>query len=503
VAQAGTVIAMLELSAVRRQPRAKELREQAHWLIVVPLVESAADWPAIPWRELLVARAGQRGFELEKPAAMATELPDEAGTRVLLATAGAHSGAFERLGWARARIKTLADARAERAGVVIAGFAAEAADRIAEALVAAAAAAAAAMPSFRSEPNPAPPLQGLALYGANPRHGFRRTLAEAEGNVLARELAMLPPNELTPGAYRARVQSLAREHGWQMRFHGLRQLERKGAGAFLAVAQASARSDAGIVHLRCDAGARSSKAKRVALVGKGICYDTGGVNLKPARYMLGMHEDMAGSAVALGTLLALSRLQPNLRVDAWLALAQNDVGPRAYKPGDVLKALDGTSIEAIHTDAEGRMVLADTLVMASRTKPDLIIDYATLTGSCVAALGKAYSGAFTNREAFIPLLIEAGRASGERVWPFPQDADYDKGLESAIADVKQCAEEGAADHILAARFLQRFVKHEVPWIHLDLASANHKGGLAHVPTDSTGFGVRYTLNLLLEQKLLR
>jgi len=104
---------MLELSAVRRQPRAKELREQAHWLIVVPLVESAADWPAIPWRELLVARAGQRGFELEKPAAMATELPDEAGTRVLLATAGAHSGAFERLGWARARIKTLADARAE------------------------------------------------------------------------------------------------------------------------------------------------------------------------------------------------------------------------------------------------------------------------------------------------------------------------------------------------------------------------------------------------------
>ena len=211
--------------------------------------------------------------------------------------------------------------------------------------------------------------------------------------------------------------------------------------------------------------------------------------------------DVAASAVALGTLLALTRLEVDFPVDCWMALAMNHIGPKAYKPNDVVRALDGTTIEIIHTDAEGRMVLADTLTMASKKKPALVIDYATLTGACVYSLGRAYSGVFTNREDFHSALIAAGRASGERVWPFPQDDDYDHDLESTIADVKQCAEDGQADHILAARFLSRFVKHEVPWIHIDLAARKRKGGLAHIPTETTGFGVRYTCNLLLDQEL--
>lgn len=148
------------------------------------------------------------------------------------------------------------------------------------------------------------------------------------------------------------------------------------------------------------------------------------------------------------------------------------------------------------------MVLADTLALACRERPALVIDYATLTGACMYALGTRYSGAFTNRSGLIDKLIRAGIDCGERVWPFPNDGDYDEALESDIADIKQCTLEGEADHILAARFLQRFVDASIPWLHLDLASASHKGGLAHIPTAVTGFGVRYTLELLLAQGVM-
>ena len=256
--------------------------------------------------------------------------------------------------------------------------------------------------------------------------------------------------------------------------------------------------DSMVVNIPVGTGNRPS----VALIGKGICFDTGGVNVKSARFMHGMHEDMEGSAVALGTLLALTLLEVDFAVDCWLALAENHVGPAAYKPNDVVTASNGTSIEVVHTDAEGRMILADTLALAGKTRPRLMIDYATLTGACVAALSTRLSGVFCNRDALLPTLIEAGRASGERVWPFPMSADFDEALESKVADIKQCTLDSEADHILAARFLSRFVPQESAWIHLDLAAGNHKSGLAHIPTDVTGFGVRFTLNLLLQQQVL-
>jgi leucyl aminopeptidase len=205
---------------------------------------------------------------------------------------------------------------------------------------------------------------------------------------------------------------------------------------------------------------------------------------------------MQGSAVAFGTLTALAELGVPYAVDAWLAVTENRLSPAAYKSQDIVHAANGTSIQVVHTDAEGRMVLADALALAAREEPKLMIDYATMTGTCIAALTQRYSGVFSNREAANKLMIDAGAASGERVWPFPMDEDFDQLLRSDIADVKQCAVESDGDHILGARFLSRFVPRSIPWIHLDLSAGEHKSGLAHVPTDITGFGVRLTLELL-------
>jgi leucyl aminopeptidase len=155
----------------------------------------------------------------------------------------------------------------------------------------------------------------------------------------------------------------------------------------------------------------------------------------------------------------------------------------------------------VHTDAEGRMVLADTLHRASSEKPGLVIDYATLTGSCIAALGTAYSGVFTLDDQLRNAAVAAGKDSGERVWPFPMDGDFDTALESQVADIKQCTLDNEADHILAARFLSRFVAGDVRWLHVDLSAINRKGGLAHIPTDVTGFGVRFTLELLTAMRV--
>jgi leucyl aminopeptidase len=215
-----------------------------------------------------------------------------------------------------------------------------------------------------------------------------------------------------------------------------------------------------------------------------------------------MHGDMQGSAVAVGTLLALARSGAPFEVDCWLALTENQIGPRAYRPQEVVRAMNGVTIQVVHSDAEGRMVLADTLALAARARPGLLLDFATLTGACVNAITDRYSGAFTNRPQLEGVLQEAGRASGERVWCFPMDEDFDAELDSGIADVLQCAVESKGDHILAARFLGRFVPDDLPWAHIDLAASERKGGLAHVPTEFTGFGVRFAAQLLRDGGLL-
>jgi leucyl aminopeptidase len=295
------------------------------------------------------------------------------------------------------------------------------------------------------------------------------------------------------------LQELARRERWSFRFYDERALARLKAGAFLAVSRANEHRGAGIVRLTYRAPGRAARP-RIGLVGKGICFDTGGINLKAHKSMYMMHGDMQGSAVAVGTLLAVARGGLRADVDCWLALTENEIGPRAYRPQDVVRASNGVTIQVVHSDAEGRMVLADTLALASREKPRLLIDFATLTGACVNALTDRYSGAFTNRPRLNERLQEIGRLSGERVWCFPMDEDFDAELESPIADVMQCTLDSKGDHILAARFLGRFVGKDVPWVHMDLAAAEHKGGLAHVPTEFTGFGVRYAQHLLDDEQ---
>jgi leucyl aminopeptidase len=288
------------------------------------------------------------------------------------------------------------------------------------------------------------------------------------------------------------VRELARQRGWRHEEYDVKRLRKMGAGAFVAVAQGSAEDAAAIVQLRYR---HPSAGKTVALVGKGICFDTGGHNLKSARTMLNMHKDMNGSAVALGILSAATALKLPVNLDCWMAIARNDISPRAYRQNEIVTALNGTTIEVMHTDAEGRMVLADTLALAARTKPDLIVDFATLTGSMHVALGERYSGIFATSEALARRAVESGAASGERVCAFPMDEDYDEALESRVADVKQCSLEGEADHILAVRFLKRFTD-DRPWLHMDLSAAHCKGGLGAVSTDVTGFGVAWGVEFL-------
>ncbi|WP_324015604.1 M17 family metallopeptidase [Aeromonas hydrophila] len=320
-----------------------------------------------------------------------------------------------------------------------------------------------------------------------------RIYAEVEGNGLARHLAVSPASDLTARSYREWVRQLAQSEGWQWHEYDQAQLAERGAGAFIAVARGSEDNQAAMVKLSyCPPNA----VRRLALVGKGICHDSGGYNLKISGSMYGMHLDMGGSAVALGTLHAISRARLPYEVHCWLAIAENHIGPLAYRPGEVVTALNGTTIEVVDTDAEGRMVLADTLCMAVQDNPDLLIDYATLTGACKRALGSRYSGAFTNRPQWLGELINLGQRSGERIWPFPLDEDYDDNLDSEWADLLQCAPGSSPDHIDAARFLSRFVPAQTPWLHLDLSGFRNKGGNGVVSSEVTGFGVRLTLDLL-------
>jgi leucyl aminopeptidase len=429
-----------------------------------------------------------------------SRLVSPAGVSVTIARAPkpiVGTGSFPALKFAGEVAAAVLATRPRSVGILIAGFDATNSEAWLKNLVLAAGAAHFQLPQYRRKSPPPSRLRELSLLGLGRKIDLARTLAEIEAMNLVRWLTALPPNKLTAASYRELIEHLSEHHDWSMRFLDVPALERLGAGAFLAVAQGNAAPDAGIVHLSWRPRGRARPD--VALVGKGIVFDTGGTNLKPFRPMLDMHQDMCGSAVALGVLLALTRLKLPLAVDCWLAITENRIGPRAYKSRDVVTAADGTMIEVIHTDAEGRMVLADTLALAGRENARLIIDYATLTGQCVNALTERYSGVFTNRSALNELLTSAGRDCGERVWAFPMDEDYDEELKSAVADVLQCSPDNEGDHILAARFLQRFVPRAQPWIHIDLSSATRKKGLGHVPGGPTGFGVRLTLNLLIER----
>jgi leucyl aminopeptidase len=467
-------------------------------LVMVPEDAEASLLAALPerarWRTLI---------ERARPSAgsvRVSALANARQTRAVLGFLKRDASVFESLALAGRMVKEL-PAREIATLALVAPGPREAARRGLEALLSAALAQARALPSFRAHTARRRPRLRIELVGGTDLD-VARTEVTSRANHLARWLTALPPNELNASSYRRGIAQLARAHGLQMRWLDERALRRLGANAFLAVSAGSAERTAGIAHLRYRPPRGRGRAPQLALIGKGILFDTGGTNLKPHRAMLEMHTDMAGSAVALAALVALAELKAAFGADAWLAIAENRIGPRAYVPQDVVRAANGVTIQVIHTDAEGRMVLADTLALAARTRPRLMIDFATLTGACVYALTERMSGVFTNQPQLTASLLAAGRTSGERVWSFPFDADYDSDLESKVADIMQCAPDGKGDHILATRFLSRFVPERQPWVHVDLSAAMRAGGLGHINTDVTGFGVRYVLELLLEHGVL-
>jgi leucyl aminopeptidase len=434
-----------------------------------------------------------------------TTLANARQTFAQLAYVKASASSFERLSMAGKLMRELVARKPGVVGLLVNGAVSDAALWY-EALLTAAWTESFALPVYRSRRSAGWRLRAIELYAA-PALDTDRIAASARAGNLARTLTAMPPNKLDAGAYRRALLELSRRHHLSFRWYSQAQLQRLGAGAFLAVARANATRSAGIAHLRWRGRGRNTGSRQrgrspdVALVGKGILFDTGGVNLKTHRSMLDMHIDMSGSAVAVATLVALAELRAPMNVDAWLAISENNIGPNAYRPQEVVRASNGVTIQVIHSDAEGRMVLADTLALAARTRPRLTIDFATLTGACVHALTERYSGVFTNRARLAGALVAAGAASGERVWNFPLDEDFDTDLDSPVADIMQCSVDGKGDHILAARFLKRFIGDDNPWVHVDLSSATRRGGLAHVGSEITGFGVRFTLELLLGQKL--
>lgn len=332
-------------------------------------------------------------------------------------------------------------------------------------------------------------IQLLAASGEQQEltRGVTRGQILAEAVTLVRDLVNSPGNEITPSYLAETAQALAQQHG--LRCTVLRQEELRALqmGCLLGVAQGSAQPPVLIVLEYAPHGATEAP---IALVGKGITFDSGGISLKPAANMEDMKMDMAGGAAVLGTLQALAKLRYPRRVVGLVPAAENLPSGHAIKPGDVLRAMSGKTVEVINTDAEGRLILADALAYAVQTfKPACIIDLATLTGAVVIALGHHAIGMMGTSEPLMACLRAAGEQTGERVWPLPLFEEYSKQIKSDIADIKNTGGREAGS-IIGGAFLKEFVG-DTPWVHLDIAgTAWTREAKPYIPKGATGVGVR-------------
>jgi leucyl aminopeptidase len=478
---------------------AKSLESVDQLLLILPAKPSKAVFSRLPQGARM--QAVYRKHDAGSTPAFSTRLGNKRQTLVVCGTIPATATVFEQLTMGRELVQAATTQKAGSLGICAVGFDSSAQAALVGNVLAAALAAGFKLPAFKRKAAP-DVIKSIRLLGLDEAIDTRRAEAEAKGNNLARWLTTLPPNFLDADNYAELTKAMAKDNGWQYKRFGVKELEKLGCGAFLAVAQGNDNDSANMVRLRYRPASKNATAD-VCLVGKGIIFDTGGTNLKPFEFMLDMHGDMQGSAVALGTFLAISEMQLPIAVDCWLAITENRTGPNAYKSQDVVTAANGKTIQTVHTDAEGRMALADALVLASRDKPGIIFDYATLTGSCIRALTSRYSGVFTNRSELHPVLKRVGRNSGERVWPFPIGKEFLDDLKSDTADFLQCSPKGSGDHILAASFLAEFIENDVPWVHMDLGAGDNDDGLGHIASKFTGFGVRYTMNAILDENLLK
>ena len=316
-----------------------------------------------------------------------------------------------------------------------------------------------------------------------------------QGISLAKDLVSEPGNVLHPDEYAKRLTQL-RRIGLKVSIYDQKKLKKLGMNALLGVGQGSIRGSY-LVTMEWN-GARSKK-KPLAFVGKGVCFDTGGISLKPAKFMEDMTYDMAGSAVVVGLMKSLAIRKAKVNAVGVVGLVENMPGGNAQRPGDIVKSFSGKTIEVLNTDAEGRLVLADALTFTEKKfKPQFIIDLATLTGAIIVSLGSEYAGLFSNNDNLSKQIFLSGEKVEEKVWRMPLHKNYDKLMNSKNADMQNINYVGGAGSTTAAQFLQRFIIQKTPWAHLDIAGmAFSKYGGALNSSGATGFGVRL-LNQLIE-----
>ncbi|MGX4692618.1 leucyl aminopeptidase [Streptomyces sp. JNUCC 63] len=341
------------------------------------------------------------------------------------------------------------------------------------------------------------PLADVVLLGGKPRDkaykaAVERATAVCEELNRARDLVNTPPNDLDPAAFAAVAQEAAKEHGLKVQVLDEKALAKGGYGGILGVGSGSA-SAPRLVKLSYT----SAKAKKhLALVGKGITYDSGGISLKPAGHNETMKCDMSGAAAVFAAVVAAARLGLEVNVTGWLALAENMPSGSATRPGDVLRMFSGKTVEVLNTDAEGRLVLADALWAASQEKPDAIVDVATLTGAMMLALGNRTFGVMANDDTFRSAVFEAAGEAGEDAWPMPLPEHLRKGMDSPVADIANMGERMGGG-LVAGLFLREFVVDGITWAHLDIAGPafNEQGPFGYTPKGGTGSAVRTLVRL--------
>ncbi|MEV1089478.1 leucyl aminopeptidase [Streptomyces microflavus] len=352
-------------------------------------------------------------------------------------------------------------------------------------------------PKDAKNSGPKLPLGEVALVGAKPRDkaykaAVERALALAEEINRARDLINTPPNDLYPESFAAVATAAGKEHGIKVQVLDEKALVKGGFGGILGVGQGSANGPR-LVKL---AYTHPKAEKTLALVGKGITYDSGGISLKPAGHNETMKCDMSGAAAVFAAVVTAARLGLKVNVTGWLALAENMPSGNATRPGDVLRMYSGKTVEVLNTDAEGRLVLGDALTRASEEKPDAIVDVATLTGAMVLALGNRTFGIMANDDAFRTSIHEIAEEVGEASWPMPLPADLRKGMDSPTADIANMGERMGGG-LVAGLFLKEFVGEGIAWAHLDIAGpAFHEGApYGYTPKGGTGSAVRTLVRL--------
>jgi leucyl aminopeptidase len=325
--------------------------------------------------------------------------------------------------------------------------------------------------------------------------GLRTGEIISEAVYMARDLVNGPSNQVTPTVLAEKAQQIAKDYGVEIQVFEVSQAEAMGMGAFVAVAKGSQEPGKFIV-LEYNKG---KGLDTIALVGKGITFDSGGISIKPSENMDRMKDDMSGAAAVLATMQVASKLQLPFHLVGIMPATENLPSGKAYKPGDILKTLSGQTVEVISTDAEGRLILSDALTYSLRYQPKAIIDLATLTGACVIALGDFVIGLFGNDESLLKRIEEASSKTGEKVWRLPLWDEYFEYLKSDAADFRNVGTR-AAGAIIGAIFLSKFVE-KVPWVHLDIAGpASIEKERPYIPRGGTGAGVRLLVQLLRNWK---